>query len=117
MTRSVRNVLVATLVALHSAVSLGGVGLHALPGVGHESGLRPLAKNDHSHGPGKSSHQASEDCTVCQFLALGQATSSLVAGPTFWPAAPAHPLPAPALVIPPTHTSSSPRAPPVAVLS
>lgn len=72
MSRPLRNALFATLVALHAAVTVCGTGLHALPGMGHDAGLRPLAKNDHSHGPGKSAHESADECPVCQFLAQGQ---------------------------------------------
>ncbi len=77
MTRSVRNALLATLIGLHAAVTFCGPGLHALPGWSHGTGLTPFARNDHSHGPGPSSHQASDDCPVCQFLAQGQVVPDL----------------------------------------
>ena len=67
-----RHALIAALIALHAAVSVCGAGLHALPGWGHDSGLHPLARNDHSHGPGKSAHESADECPVCQFLAQGQ---------------------------------------------
>ena len=82
MRRSLRHSLVATLIALHAAVTLLGPSLHALPGWGHGSGLTPLAKSDHSHGSGKSSHSKADDCPVCQFLAQGQLSTDLGAGAT-----------------------------------
>src|SRR5260370_17696329 len=84
MPRSLRQTLVALLIALHAAVTLCGPGLHALPGWGHDSGLHPLAKTDHSHGPGKSSHEAKDECPVCQFLAQGQLSSNCVGGESTW---------------------------------
>lgn len=80
MTRQVRNLLLGALIALHATVTLCGPGLHALPGWSHGTGLTPLARNDHSHGPGPSSHQASDDCPVCQFLAQGQLAAELGIG-------------------------------------
>ena len=112
MPRSVRLHLASALLALHVAVTLGGAGLHALPGLGHDSGLRPLARNDHSHGPGKTAHEAADECPVCQFLAHGQFhhghAVTVVARVTAEPSAPP---PAPRRVSPPL-SPSAPRAPP-----
>ena len=80
MTRLFQNALVAALVGLHAAVTLCGPGLHALPGWSHNSGLTALARHDHSHGAGPSSHQASDECPVCQFLAQGQLAPELAIG-------------------------------------
>ena len=112
MTRAFRNTLVATLVALHAAVAVGGAGLHALPGWGHGSELKRLATDDHSHGPGKSSHEAAEDCQVCHFLTLGQiATGPATAAPVWLSVQVERPraeTPWPA----PARSQSAPRAPP-----
>lgn len=81
MLRSVRPVLVVAVAMLHAGMTLGAAGLHALPGFGHGSGLDHFARNDHSHGPGKSSHQSADECGVCHFLSQGQAnpaTSSVL---------------------------------------
>jgi len=78
--RWVRNALVAVLIGLHAAVTLCGPGLHAISGLSHGNGYSPFARNDHSHGPGPSSHQASDDCLVCQFLAQGQLASDFGIG-------------------------------------
>lgn len=72
MLRSVRPVLVVAVAMLHAGMTLGAAGLHALPGFGHGSGLNHSARNDHSHGPGKSSHQSADECGVCHFLSQGQ---------------------------------------------
>ena len=112
MPRSLRHALVAILIALHAAVSVCGEGLHALPGWGHLSGLQAFAKTDHSHGAGKSSHQAADECPVCQFLAQGQLSLGTTSGcvsrlivELVTPDAPAADL-----ILP--HSSSAPRAPP-----
>lgn len=81
MPLALRNALFATLVAFHAAVTVCGAGLHALPGLGHNSGLRPRAQNDHSHGPGKSAHESADECPVCQFLAQGQLADEPAGGP------------------------------------
>jgi hypothetical protein len=114
MRRLARPTLILALIVLHGAVSLCGSGLHALPGFGHESEIQPRAKNDHSHGPGKSPHESSEDCQLCQVLAQGQLVTDPVTCACGWlevgtvplldvsPASDAHALP------------SIPRAPPLA---
>jgi hypothetical protein len=113
MRRSLRHSLVATLIALHAAVTLLGPSLHALPGWGHGSGLSPLAKTDHSHGSGKSSHAKADDCPVCQFLTQGQLSTDLAASATGWLVAALDlPIPPPADQASP-HGLSSPRAPPI----
>src|SRR3954469_6302710 len=109
MSRSVRHALIAALVALHATVTVGGSGLHALPGWGHDSGLHPLAKNDHSHGPGKSSHEAADECPVCQFLTQGQLPCDLAGGVTAWLAAGVVTPYAPAVGLSSPHRLSVPR--------
>lgn len=84
MTRLFRSTLIATLIAFHAAVTVCATGLHALPGLSHDSGLRPFAKDDHSHGPGKGGHSASDECPVCQFLAQGQLSTDVTAAATGW---------------------------------
>jgi hypothetical protein len=112
MTRSARPILILWLVALHVGLTLGATGLHALPGVGHGTGLSRLARNDHSHGPGKSSHQSADDCQVCQFLVQGQMAAGAPAAAPIWLIAQADPQAdcVPALAA--THRTSAPRAPP-----
>jgi hypothetical protein len=112
MTRSLRNTLVATLVALHTAVAVGGAGLHALPGWGHGSELKRLATDDHSHGPGKSSHEAAEDCQVCQFLTLGQIASGPATAAPVWLSARVERPRAETPSSVPARSPSVPRAPP-----
>jgi hypothetical protein len=113
MNRIVRRLLVSLLIALHAAITLGGAGLHALPGFGHSSGLRPFAKSDHSHGPGKNAKAESDDCAVCQFLAQGQLSTESTASAGAWlvsdVSSPALPDLAPVSL----HRLAIPRAPPV----
>jgi hypothetical protein len=112
MTRSVRPILVLWLVALHMGLTLGGAGLHALPGLGHETGLNRLAKDDHSHGPGKSSHASADECPVCHFLAQGQALPDPPAGMPAWLITRADRPHDPVTALAPLHRPSVPRAPP-----
>lgn len=112
MPRTARRLLAAALVALNAVVTLGGAGLHALPGWGHDSGLKPLARTDHSHGPGKSSHEAREECPVCQFLAQGQLTPDRAAGAASWVAQPADPVAPEVSPASPSLLAAAPRAPP-----
>jgi hypothetical protein len=112
MPRPIRQTLIATLVALHAVTTLGGAGLHTLPGWRHNSGLHPLAKNDHSHGPGKSSHEASDDCAVCQLLAQSQVSPDPTGGLVSWSTVGAVPAAAPAPVFPPLLGTPAPRGPP-----
>jgi hypothetical protein len=116
MSRLVRHALVAVLIAWHGAVTLCGTGLHALPGLGHDSGLSPRAKNDHTHGPGKSAHESADDCQICQMLAQGQLAPDPAAGAACWltsgPVPPVRPAPAPV----PSHRPFIARGPPPALL-
>ena len=112
MPRPVRQLLTAFLLGLHVVVTQCGVGLHALPGLGHDSGLRPLAQNDHSHGPGKSAHESAEDCPVCQFLAQGQLHHEHFGTAVAWLALDATPPPPPPLRVFPPLSPAAPRAPP-----
>jgi hypothetical protein len=105
MARTIRQALIAALVAWHAGTTLCGPCLHALPGWGHGSGLSPREKDDHSHGPGKSDRQAGDDCPVCQFLAGGQITPGPAPGVFSRLIAEAE---APA---PPSFTPSTPRSP------
>lgn len=111
-----RQILVAALIALHGAVTLCGTGLHALPGLGHESELSPRAKNDHSHGPGKSAHESAGDCQICQHLAQGQTAVDLSVGVS-GPLAIGSTLPFLLSALPaPLSLPAIPRGPPAPVL-
>ena len=112
MTRTVRRPFIIGLVALHAAVMLCGAGLHALPGLAHDSGLRPLAKNDHTHGPGKSSHEAAEDCSLCQLIVQSQLGDHHQCTVPAWLAIDSISLASPKPELLPAFRSSSPRAPP-----
>jgi hypothetical protein len=67
MRRRARQILLASLIALYGAMTVGGPALHALPGVGHAKG-GTSADVDGSDRPTSSHH----DCPICHFLAQGQ---------------------------------------------
>lgn len=64
----VRQVLVASLIALHAAVVLCGPCLHELPGLSHSPDFGSTAQQQH---PLKSSHDSADNCPLCHFLAQG----------------------------------------------
>jgi hypothetical protein len=112
MTRSVRPILVLGLVAMHAGLTLCAAGLHVLPGLDHGTGLNRPARNDHTHGPGKSSHATADDCVICQFLAQGQIVTGPATTATAWLVARVDlPTECPHTCTP-THRSFAPRAPP-----
>ena len=67
MSRLVRQLLVASLLALYGSVSLCGSGLHALEDGEH--GKHPLHADQSSVQPGGSS---ADDCPLCHYLVQGQ---------------------------------------------
>src|SRR4051794_30009016 len=69
--RRIRQILLASLLALYGALTVGGSALHSLPGAGHAK-AGTAARGDDSDRP-TSPH---DDCPVCHFLAQGQITGS-----------------------------------------
>jgi hypothetical protein len=110
MTRFVRHLLFASLIACHAAVTLCGPCLHEISGSSHP--LSPAAKSHRPDAPAKSSSDSSDNCLICKFVAQGQLTvapacepsAPLVAGFVLPDLPAARPLP--------HHVPSSPRAPP-----
>ena len=109
MRRGVRQILLASLVALYGAMTLGGPALHALPGSGHVKAGTPF-DGDGPDRPITSHH----DCPVCHFLGQAQRVADPTHVPTIDVARikPADDLPTtfPSAVALP----SAPRAPPFA---
>ena len=109
MRRRARQILLASLVALYGAMTVGGPALHALSSTGHAK----VGRSADADGPGSpiSSHH---DCPICHFLAQGQlgAASTHVLSMDVVRIKPADDLPLtfPAAVVRP----SGPRAPPLA---
>ena len=110
MSRSLRQLLFATLIACHAAVTLCGPCLHELPGSAHQFG--PAGEAHRSDVPAKSSTDSADNCLICHFVAQGQLTvastcehSAPIVAEFVIPELPAaRPLP--------HHCPSSPRAPP-----
>jgi hypothetical protein len=104
-----RQFLLASLIVLYGAMTVGGPALHSLPGAEHVKVDTP-ADGDGSDRP-ISSH---DDCPICHFLAQGQlaADSTHVLSPDVACIQPADDLP---LTFPPAvGRSAGPRAPPIA---
>jgi hypothetical protein len=111
MSRFLRHLLFASVLACHGLVTLCGPCLHSLPGSTHDLGT---ASKSHRPGdPSPSPRESSDQCLVCHFVAQGQMTSEYschfiiegvaeLVGP-----APLESLPAS------HHVPSSPRAPPL----
>ena len=110
MTRSVRHLLFASLIACHAAVTLCGPCLHDLSGSSHAFGS--VTKSHRPDTPAKSSTDSADNCLICHFVAQGQ----LTVAPTCERSTPA----VAEFVLPelpvarslPHHVPSSPRAPP-----
>jgi len=112
MSRIVRHLLFASVLACHAAVTFCGPCLHALPGSSHE--LKGDARSHRTDDAAQSRRDAADNCLICQFVAQGQLPVELATGiPSQQAAALIVPdLPAPDIRSAPL--SSSPRAPPVA---
>lgn len=115
MSRVVRHLLFASVLACHAAVTLCGPCLHALQGSSHEPGAS--SKSHRPDDPAQSRRDAADNCLICHFVAQGQlpvefslGLSTELIADLVVPALPAsHTLP---LQLP-----SSPRAPPAATTS
>ncbi|WP_165225295.1 DUF2946 family protein [Aquisphaera insulae] len=114
MRRRAHRILLASFLALYAGISLGGAGLHALPGFGHDPASLSSELPKAPGHPAGSHDRAADDCPFCHFHAQGQ----LVADP--WGAwlvdvLRIRPADDPPLVFPPAlDRPSAPRAPPLA---
>ncbi len=111
MTRFVKQLLFASLIACHAAVVLCGPCLHELPGASHQTGA--ASKPNRSDHPLQAPGDSKDSCLICHFVAQGQLPVEFSQGLTVQLIADLV-VAAPAVV----HTSSSalpscPRAPPV----
>jgi hypothetical protein len=112
MTRFARQLLFASLIALHATVVLCGPCLHGLPGWGHGSVFSGGADAEDVRGPSRGTHLQPDDCPVCHFLSQAQLPvdlarvksigCSLEFKPVLWCHTASHSL----------LLSTSPRAPP-----
>ena len=112
MTRTVRHLLFASLIACHAAVTLCGPCLHELAGSSHPFG--PAAKTHRPDAPAKSPTDSADNCLICHFVAQGQLTVDSTCERSA-PAVAEFEVPElPAARPLPHHCPSSPRAPPAA---
>lgn len=111
MRRRVRAILLASFLALHTGIMLGGPGLHALPGFDH--GAAALASDQTQNPIHPDRHDSpAHDCSLCKLLAQGlvladpadvQSAALVTARP--------HAEPPPSR-LPSSTRPTSPRAPP-----
>jgi hypothetical protein len=111
--RRANQFLLATILALYGAITVGGPALHAVPGFGHSS---TRSTSDDGNLPARADQESAavHDCPICHFHAQGQ----IVADPDTFPCleivrirACADPPISPTVAI---ERSSVPRAPPLA---
>src|SRR5260370_18110885 len=110
MSRIVRHLLFASVIACHAAVTLCGPCLHAVLGSSH--GMCAASKSHRPDDPTQSRRDAADNCLICHFVAQGQLPVEFSSGVTVRSIAD--------LVMPvlptrdprPTHLPSSPPAPP-----
>jgi hypothetical protein len=114
MPRFARQILAASLVALHATVMLCGPCLHGLPGWGHGAGLSRVADGDQLGNPIKASHVQSDDCPVCHFLSQAQLSVDQASVPSVSQVRVLKPEIPCESVTPSRLHPTSPRAPPAA---
>ena len=112
MLRFARQLLVASLVALHATVMLCGPCLHGLAGGDHGIGFSRQADADHVRDPVNAAQVLTHDCPVCHFLAQAQLPVDLVAMPSVQHICVLRPERSRTTIPPIRLCASSPRAPP-----
>ena len=78
MSRIVRHILFASVLACHAAITLLGPCLHALTGSSHD--LVATSKSHHSSDCAQSPRDGADNCLICQFVAQGQLRVELASG-------------------------------------
>ncbi len=111
MSRIVRHLLFATVLASHAVVTLFGPCLHALPGSSHEMGA--ASKSQRPDDPSQSRRDAADNCLVCHFVAQGQLPVEFAFTPSVQQVTELVAPAVPASASLPLLLPSSPRAPPV----
>jgi len=111
MSRVVRHLLFASVIACHAVVTLCGPCLHALPGSSHELGAD--SSSQRTHDPAQPRRDAADNCLLCHFVAQGQLLSGSSTGVSSQPIAELVVPDPQAVYPPPVHLPSSPRAPPL----
>jgi hypothetical protein len=81
MSRFVRQLLFASLVAWHAAVMLCGPCLHELAGLAHGNGV-VSSKGQHPGDPAQPSRDATDGCLICHFIAQGHLPVTVSDGPS-----------------------------------
>jgi hypothetical protein len=115
MSRVLRHLLFASVIACHGAVMLCGPCLHTLTGASH--GFGAASNAGRADDPTQSRRDSADNCLICHFVAQGQlpvAFSSAVA--THHVAELVIPV-LPKAELRPTHLPSSPRAPPACTIA
>ena len=112
MSRIVRHLLFASVLACHAAVTLCGPCLHALPGSSHKLGAS--SRSHRSDDSAQPRRDGADNCLICQFVAQGQLLAEISTGISGQ-----HVAELVVPVLPTFHTTSpelpsSPRAPPLA---
>jgi hypothetical protein len=70
MSRFVRQILFASVIALHAVVSLCGPCLHEFAGSSHQLGL--TSKTHGPDDPARSPRDSGDNCLICHFVTQGQ---------------------------------------------
>ncbi|MGP0062635.1 MAG: hypothetical protein ACLQGP_03395 [Isosphaeraceae bacterium] len=83
MSRFVRQLLFATLIACHAAVTLCGPCLHELNGSSHSIG--PASKGHMPGDSGPSGRDTMDGCLICHFFAQGQLPVTFSSEPSIQP--------------------------------
>jgi hypothetical protein len=115
MSRFVRQLLFASLIACHAAVTLCGPCLHSLPGSSHQLGA--TSKPDRPDDPTQSRRDSADNCLVCHFVTQGQLPVAFSCGLSTQAVADLAILALPASRPVAIHLPSSPRAPPMVIVS
>ena len=110
MSRIVRHLLFASVLACHAVVTLCGPCLHALPGSSHEPGA--ASKSQRPDDVSQSRRDSSDNCLVCHFVLQGQLPVELANAASIEQITELVPTALPTSITPPIHVPSNPRAPP-----
>lgn len=114
MSRLVRQLLVASMLALYGSVSLVGAGLHALLEHGHSDSFDHPRHKPFGHLTGEAS---ADHCPICQVHVQGQMPVGAIPL-AYQPLAQFRSPVVPRLITSPRrHAPAHPRAPPVASAS
>jgi hypothetical protein len=114
MFRSIRHLLLGSLLACHMAVTLCGPCLHGLPGSSHDLGV--ASKSQPGDDLSQSRRDSADQCVICHFFAQGQLPLDLACDLPLDLAVETASLAAAAPRPLAHHIPSSPRAPPCVLI-